>query len=146
MTSSIFKIIFTICKKSELEYKSVARHIMHHLSGEKHLRFLGLQSLKYSLLTHVVGSTIHAVDSQEGLALLELRSLNSSKRLDGWQATIFCKSQGNGIQSICKRAHGVLLQSNNVVRFAEHAKRARDFSSTAAVNDVVVADKIANNA
>lgn len=81
------------------------------LSGEQKLLALADQRVDGEVLLHIIAAGHHAVDTKSGVLFLDLARLDGGQSLDGAQTRVLGQSHGNGIKSIGKCAHGVLLNT-----------------------------------
>ena len=75
-----------------------------------------------------------------------LLGLDLSQRLDGVEARILGKRDGDGFEGVGEGAEGVLLNGLDLVGLAADGQRARDLGGAAAVDHSGVADQVADGA
>jgi len=116
------------------------------LRGQRDLLLLGQQSLDHVLRLHVVRALLQAVDAQARVVLFDLLTLDITQRDDGIEAGIFSQRHGNVIEGVGERAHGVLLQSGDLVSLLGDVQRACHLSGTTSIDNPVISNEIPDDA
>ena len=89
--------------------------------------------------------SVHAVDAKSGVGLRHLLSLDLGQSLNGGEATVLGKGQGNLLQGVGESPEGVLLDGLDIVRLLAHSESAADLGSSSSIHHPVVTNKISEN-
>lgn len=124
-------------------------HLEHHpaqLGGEHELLLLADERVDDEGVLHVVAAPLHAVDAEPAAvaAGLDLLRLDLGQGSDRVQAAVLGKGHGHRVEGLGEGAHGVLLQAGRLDGRVLDGQRAGDLGSATAVDDTVVADKVAD--
>lgn len=121
----------------------------HHpaqLGGEHELLLLADEWVDDEGVLHVIVAPLHAVDAEPAAvaAGLDLLRLNLGQGGDRVQAAVLGEGHGHRVEGLGEGAHGVLLETGRLDGCVLDCQRAGDLGGATAVDDTVVADKIAD--
>lgn len=120
--------------------------MLDQLCCQEDLLSLGNQGIVHELLLHVVGALVQAVNAQPAVVLGDLASLDLGQSLDWWQTRVLGKSQWHSLERLGESAHGVLVNTGNLIGGLGDSQRAGNLGSTTTVDNTVITDQVADDA
>lgn len=126
-------------------------HLEHHpaqLRRQHELLLLADERINHKGLFHVVGAVAHAVNTEAAAAsgIFDLLALHLGQCRDRVQTAVLGEGHGDGVERLGKCPHRVLLQAGRLDSRILNRQAAGNLGRTAAIDDAVVAHKVAHDA